>query len=235
MLFKFFSNKKSYILVHEEDPIRVQSRTLSGNIINAENENVGHVEICIRFNLIEKSGFQDLDQTLLHTATARRVNYASPTRLPPPQPPWQMDVRPSAPPFPQQEAYGYPVTTLPTGAQPPFYYYGYRTLFFESEGGGGWRGVKKKHNDLGNNTVKDNVMMSPGPAPYAKLVTCEPSKKSVNFRTLITRVRNGANVAIPLESIRAISKQFANTAYGFFLRKWVAYLIVANYVKKYLE
>nr|GEU76102.1 hypothetical protein [Tanacetum cinerariifolium] len=172
------------ILVHEEDPIRVQSRTLSGNIINAENENVGHVEICIRFNLIEKSGFQDVDQTLLHdTATARRVNYASPTRLPPPQTPWQMDVRPSAPPFPQQEAYGYPVTTRPHCQEAPNHpsitmagsstssddhpkdypcTIMYRTLFFESEGGGGWRGVKKKHNDLGNNTVKDNVMMSPG-------------------------------------------------------------------------
>ncbi|GJR03218.1 retrovirus-related pol polyprotein from transposon TNT 1-94 [Tanacetum coccineum] len=33
------------------------------------------------------------------------------------------------------------------------------------------------------------------------------------------------------ESIRAISERFANAAYGFFLGKRVAYLIVANYVR----
>ncbi|GJV73507.1 ribonuclease H-like domain-containing protein, partial [Tanacetum coccineum] len=137
--------EQEVVLVHEEDPIPVQSRTLSGNIINADeipvfldkvtkNGNLGQVEICIRFNLIERSGFKDVDHQTLLQGTARRVkgdvsmvNYASPTPLPPPQPPWPMDVKPSAPPFPQQEAYGYPVTTLPTGAQPPFYYYGSST------------------------------------------------------------------------------------------------------------
>nr|GEU46060.1 putative RNA-directed DNA polymerase, eukaryota, reverse transcriptase zinc-binding domain protein [Tanacetum cinerariifolium] len=34
---------------------------------------------------------------------------------------------------------------------------------------------------------------------------------------------NGADVSIPLESIHTISARFANTAYGFFLEKWVAY------------
>ncbi|GKE88754.1 hypothetical protein Tco_1566229, partial [Tanacetum coccineum] len=33
------------------------------------------------------------------------------------------------------------------------------------------------------------------------------------------------------ESIRAISEHFANTAYGFFLGKRVAYPVVANYVR----
>nr|GEU61594.1 retrovirus-related Pol polyprotein from transposon TNT 1-94 [Tanacetum cinerariifolium] len=32
-----------------------------------------------------------------------------------------------------------------------------------------------------------------------------------------------------MESVRAINERFANTAYGFFLRKRVAYLVVANY------
>nr|GEY04487.1 hypothetical protein [Tanacetum cinerariifolium] len=41
----------------------------------------------------------------------------------------------------------------------------------------------------------------------------------------------GADVAISLKSFRAISERFANTIYGFFLGKWVAYLVVANYVK----
>ncbi|GJR97523.1 retrotransposon protein, putative, ty1-copia subclass [Tanacetum coccineum] len=42
---------------------------------------------------------------------------------------------------------------------------------------------------------------------------------------------NGIDVVVPTESIRAISERFANTAYGFFLGKRVAYPIVANYVR----
>ncbi|GJS63868.1 hypothetical protein Tco_0678432 [Tanacetum coccineum] len=70
-----------------------------------------------------------------------------------------------------------------------------------------------------------------GPTSYAKLVTGEPSRKSVNFRTLIAPGANGVDVAIPVESILAISERFANITYGFFLGKRVAYPVVANYVK----
>ncbi|GJR66338.1 hypothetical protein Tco_0012403 [Tanacetum coccineum] len=66
---------------------------------------------------------------------------------------------------------------------------------------------------------------------YDKLFTKERSRKSVNFCTLITPAGNGADVTIPLESIRAISERFVNMAYGFFLGKWVAYLVIANYVR----
>ncbi|GKD91126.1 hypothetical protein Tco_1366633 [Tanacetum coccineum] len=55
-----------------------------------------------------------------------------------------------------------------------------------------------------------------GPTSYAKLVTSEPSRKSVNFHTLITQARNEAYVVVPLESIRAVSKRFANLDYGLF-------------------
>ncbi|GJV85188.1 ribonuclease H-like domain-containing protein [Tanacetum coccineum] len=58
---------------------------------------------------------------------------------------------------------------------------------------------------------------------YAKLFTGKSSKKSLNFRTLITLTGNRADVVIPLESIKAISEPFVNTAYSFFLGKWVAY------------
>ncbi|GKE63999.1 putative reverse transcriptase domain-containing protein, partial [Tanacetum coccineum] len=67
-----------------------------------------------------------------------------------------------------------------------------------------------------------------GPTSYAR-VTGEPSRKSVNFRTLITLTGNGGDLFVPLESIRAISERFVNTAYGFFLGKRVAYPVVANY------
>ncbi|GKD92763.1 hypothetical protein Tco_1372600, partial [Tanacetum coccineum] len=66
---------------------------------------------------------------------------------------------------------------------------------------------------------------------YAKLFIGESSRKSLNFRTLITPTRNGTDVAVLLESIRAISERFVNTAYGFFLGKWVAYPVFANYIR----
>ncbi|GJY92854.1 beta-caryophyllene synthase [Tanacetum coccineum] len=43
--------------------------------------------------------------------------------------------------------------------------------------------------------------------------------------------RNRADVAVSLESIRAISDCFGNSVYGFFLGKCIAYLVVENYVK----
>ncbi|GKC68000.1 hypothetical protein Tco_1100598 [Tanacetum coccineum] len=55
--------------------------------------------------------------------------------------------------------------------------------------------------------IADNsALIHSGPTSYTKLVTGEPSRKSVNFRTLITPMRNWSDVAIPLESIGAISE-----------------------------
>ncbi|GJW31103.1 retrotransposon protein, putative, ty1-copia subclass, partial [Tanacetum coccineum] len=42
---------------------------------------------------------------------------------------------------------------------------------------------------------------------------------------------NGIDVVVLVDSIRAISECFANTTYGFFLGKKVAYPVVANYVR----
>ncbi|GKB65092.1 hypothetical protein Tco_0921278 [Tanacetum coccineum] len=46
---------------------------------------------------------------------------------------------------------------------------------------------------------------------------------------------SGVDVVVPVESIRAISTRFANTVYGFFLGKRVAYPVVANYVRNTWE
>ncbi|GJS09197.1 hypothetical protein Tco_0365993 [Tanacetum coccineum] len=54
---------------------------------------------------------------------------------------------------------------------------------------------------------------------------------SVEFLHFIYTRGNGVDVVVPMESMRAISKRFANTAYGFFLGKRVAYPVVANYVR----
>ncbi|GKB36908.1 hypothetical protein Tco_0881850 [Tanacetum coccineum] len=60
---------------------------------------------------------------------------------------------------------------------------------------------------------------------------CKPSGKKLNIRTLFTPRGNGIDVVVPVDSIRAVSEQFANSAYGFFLGKKVAYPVVANYVR----
>nr|GEY91312.1 hypothetical protein [Tanacetum cinerariifolium] len=42
---------------------------------------------------------------------------------------------------------------------------------------------------------------------------------------------NEVDVVVSVESIKAVSDRFGNSAYGFFLGKRVAYPVVANYVK----
>nr|GEW53986.1 hypothetical protein [Tanacetum cinerariifolium] len=74
-------------------------------------------------------------------------------------------------------------------------------------------------------TTADNA---PGKFSYAN-ITRNTSGKKVNVRTLFTPGGNGINVVVLVDSIRAISERFANTAYGFFLGKKVAYPVVASY------
>ncbi|GJV37264.1 hypothetical protein Tco_1409741 [Tanacetum coccineum] len=69
-----------------------------------------------------------------------------------------------------------------------------------------------------------------GKSLYAN-VTCKPSGKKLNIRTLFTPRGNGIDVVVSMESIQAISERFANTTYGFLLGKRVAYPFVANYVR----
>ncbi|GJY17686.1 hypothetical protein Tco_0389177 [Tanacetum coccineum] len=132
-------------------------------------------------------------------------------------------------------------------------------VFLSQKGSGGWRGVKEKSSIASNieavkdgtvpsvtvaagNTQEENVGQSStgltasesGPdVSFASLLIGESKRKGLSFRTLITQARNEANVAVPLESIRAVSERYANSVYSFFLRKRVAYPVVANYVKLY--
>ncbi|GJV09272.1 cytokinin dehydrogenase 3-like protein [Tanacetum coccineum] len=69
---------------------------------------------------------------------------------------------------------------------------------------------------------------APGKSSYAN-ITSKQSGKKVNVRTLFTPGGNRIDVVVSVDSIRAISKRFANTAYGFFLGKKVGYPVVANY------
>ncbi|GKB10880.1 hypothetical protein Tco_0844803, partial [Tanacetum coccineum] len=56
---------------------------------------------------------------------------------------------------------------------------------------------------------------APGKSSYAN-ITSKPSGKKLNVRTLFTPGGNGIDVVVLVDSIRAISECFANTAYGFF-------------------
>ncbi|GKC68179.1 cytokinin dehydrogenase 3-like protein [Tanacetum coccineum] len=69
---------------------------------------------------------------------------------------------------------------------------------------------------------------APGKSSYAN-ITGKPIRKKVNVYTLFTPGGNGIDVVASVDYIRAISERFANTAYGFFLEKKVAYPVVANY------
>ncbi|GKD42086.1 hypothetical protein Tco_1266731, partial [Tanacetum coccineum] len=104
--------------------------------------------------------------------------------------------------------------------------------FLSQKGSEGGRDVKEK-NQVSDNVVVKGVVdgkVNRSTATTIK-VTEEPSRKSVNFHTLLAQAENKADVVITLESIRAISERFANTVYDFFLGKWVAYPIVDNYVR----
>ncbi|GKC47658.1 retrotransposon protein, putative, ty1-copia subclass [Tanacetum coccineum] len=101
--------------------------------------------------------------------------------------------------------------------------------------------MEKERSSLEDNTVLGSfpplstpVTNMAGNAPskssYAN-ITGKPSRKKVNVRTLFTPRGNGIDVVVLVDSIRAISERFANTAYGFFLGKKVAYPVVANYVR----
>ncbi|GJZ89022.1 beta-caryophyllene synthase, partial [Tanacetum coccineum] len=83
----------------------------------------------------------------------------------------------------------------------------------------------------GNGVVASPAISTSTPSvsnSYAN-VTGKPSRKSVDCHTLFIPAGNEVDVVVPIESIRAISERFANTAYGFFLGKLVAYPVVANY------
>ncbi|GJS21858.1 retrotransposon protein, putative, ty1-copia subclass [Tanacetum coccineum] len=54
-------------------------------------------------------------------------------------------------------------------------------------------------------------------------------ESELEHRLFALHFRNGVDVVVMVEFIRAISATFANTVYGFFLGKRVAYPVVANY------
>ncbi|GKD34321.1 hypothetical protein Tco_1249830 [Tanacetum coccineum] len=99
-----------------------------------------------------------------------------------------------------------------------------RGFLSQKEGGGG-RGIKEKQQSSANVAEKDTVVVSLS-------VVDEPLDATVNTEEAnVGQTPNSPTVNPKPESIRAISARFANTVYGFFLGKRVAYPVVANYVR----
>lgn len=73
------------------------------------------------------------------------------------------------------------------------------------------------------------------PAPklsYASMFQSKNAFKSINICELRNEEHvDGAHVAIPLKEIDDVSARFANTLYGYFIGKRLAFPIVENYVK----
>ncbi|GKD48669.1 glucomannan 4-beta-mannosyltransferase 9-like protein [Tanacetum coccineum] len=80
------------------------------------------------------------------------------------------------------------------------------------------------------NAPAGNTPGEPSGKPSYAIATGKPNGKKVKVHTLYTPGGNGIDMVVLVESIRAISKQFDNTAYGFCLGKKVAYPVVASYV-----
>ncbi|GJS47822.1 retrovirus-related pol polyprotein from transposon TNT 1-94 [Tanacetum coccineum] len=131
--------------------------------------------------------------------------------------------------------------------------------FLSSKGSRGGRGVKEKSGGSINVSAKVNNEVDEGtttssnvvtnthgsandtthvtgvtPSAADGLVVSRSSDHMVDENVGLTPSNfidnsNKVDVVVPVESIRAIIERFANTAYGFFLGKRVAYPVVANY------
>ncbi|GKB46792.1 cytokinin dehydrogenase 3-like protein [Tanacetum coccineum] len=96
-----------------------------------------------------------------------------------------------------------------------------------------------KHNSSDDTTVSESFPPlstpvntagnAPGKSSYTN-ITSKLSGIKVKVCTLFTPGGNGIDMVVLVDSIRDISARFANTAYGFFLGKKVAYPVIANYM-----
>ncbi|GJS02428.1 zinc knuckle CX2CX4HX4C containing protein [Tanacetum coccineum] len=78
---------------------------------------------------------------------------------------------------------------------------------------------------------KGNVKANFTPS-FDKVLQGNPIKKVVKIQELRNfEVVDGAAVAIPIEAVEEVSSRFANTLYGYFIGKRLAFWLVENYVK----
>ncbi|GJY76143.1 RNA-directed DNA polymerase, eukaryota, partial [Tanacetum coccineum] len=97
------------------------------------------------------------------------------------------------------------------------------------------------HNDKHANTKRKGMSSDDPTSSIAKRLVKrrlilestrgEPSRKTVNFRTLRELTGNGADVAISLESVLVVHERLSNNVYAFFLGKRVAYTGRSSYAR----
>lgn len=92
--------------------------------------------------------------------------------------------------------------------------------------------TKASPSTSGANVQKKGTQSGSIPISFADMFKDKTPKKTVK----ISEMRNdncvpGANVTIPLEAIDEVSSRFANTLYGYFIGKRLAFPIVDNYVR----
>ncbi|GJV38022.1 hypothetical protein Tco_1410499 [Tanacetum coccineum] len=67
---------------------------------------------------------------------------------------------------------------------------------------------------------------------FASVLQNKPMRKAVKIKELRSdEVVAGASVTLPLEAVEEVSSRFANTLYGYFIGKRLAFKLVENYVK----
>ncbi|GJS68983.1 hypothetical protein Tco_0701824 [Tanacetum coccineum] len=99
--------------------------------------------------------------------------------------------------------------------------------FLSQKRSGGGRGVKEKNGVTPS--IKEKIGVIPsvkdGVTPTIMIMS---RTEGYEFSYFTYTWGNGFDVVVPVESIRAITERFANTTYGFFLGKRVAYLVFSS-------
>ncbi|GJY29012.1 zinc knuckle CX2CX4HX4C containing protein [Tanacetum coccineum] len=70
-----------------------------------------------------------------------------------------------------------------------------------------------------------------GKSFFADMLKQQDATKAARIAHMTSEHIPGANVAIPLDAVKEISKRFKNTLYGYFIGKRLAFPLVENYVK----
>ncbi|KAJ0955350.1 hypothetical protein HanPSC8_Chr01g0001871 [Helianthus annuus] len=94
----------------------------------------------------------------------------------------------------------------------------------------GVSGSMPTHVDTGIGASSSNMQQ---PMSYANVLQARKEEVRVNFRKMESdEVLEGAEVVIPLASVKQVTERFSNTLYGYFLGKRLAFPVVDYFVKQ---
>ncbi|GKD50117.1 hypothetical protein Tco_1279093, partial [Tanacetum coccineum] len=94
--------------------------------------------------------------------------------------------------------------------------------------------VNVEHTDdvTAPSTLLADVNKAPKGSSFVSVLQDMPRMKTVKLDELRnTKVVEGAAIAIPFEVVKEVSSQFANTLYGYFIGKRLAFPLMENFVK----